>query len=270
VFRRMRKIHALKLVPGSKDVPNPRSALRNVSCTRSSASWRCGRARRPRYRAREAAAMPIPQTRSLGASFASRSLPWATALSHASSSSLQDENWNWAKLFHFSGNKCAEPVCMGGGFPHEEYANRVPMLNRSSGQPNLEATQHQTQPREPRRNRPAKLSELHGLGRHGPAVDDGRRRADIQAVRGRTGAGGCSAANSGRLRLQLRPDQRQPHRLQQSRQPGCDRNAEAGARQDQRLPGTPDLLLHTGDITHSSKPAEFDTAQQLIKGVKGW
>jgi Icc protein len=34
------------------------------------------------------------------------------------------------------------------------------------------------------------------------------------------------------------------------------------------LPGTPDLLLHTGDITHSSKPAEFDTAQQLIKGAK--
>ena len=35
-----------------------------------------------------------------------------------------------------------------------------------------------------------------------------------------------------------------------------------------RLPGTPDLLLHTGDITHSSKPAEFDAAQQLIKEVK--
>ena len=34
------------------------------------------------------------------------------------------------------------------------------------------------------------------------------------------------------------------------------------------LPSTPDLLLHTGDITHSSKPAEFDTAQELIKGAK--
>src|SRR6201998_2485956 len=34
------------------------------------------------------------------------------------------------------------------------------------------------------------------------------------------------------------------------------------------LPATPDLLLHTGDISHSSKPAEFDTAQQLIKDVK--
>jgi 3',5'-cyclic-AMP phosphodiesterase len=35
-----------------------------------------------------------------------------------------------------------------------------------------------------------------------------------------------------------------------------------------KLPGEPDLLLHTGDITHSSKPAEFDTAQQLIKSVR--
>jgi Icc protein len=35
-----------------------------------------------------------------------------------------------------------------------------------------------------------------------------------------------------------------------------------------RLPSEPDLLLHTGDISHSSKEAEFDTAQQLIKGVR--
>jgi 3',5'-cyclic-AMP phosphodiesterase len=34
------------------------------------------------------------------------------------------------------------------------------------------------------------------------------------------------------------------------------------------LPGEHDLLLHTGDITHSSKPAEFDTAQQIVKGAK--
>ena len=34
------------------------------------------------------------------------------------------------------------------------------------------------------------------------------------------------------------------------------------------LPVMPDLLLHTGDITHSSKPAEFDTAHQLIKSAR--
>ncbi len=34
------------------------------------------------------------------------------------------------------------------------------------------------------------------------------------------------------------------------------------------LPGEHDLLLHTGDITHSSKAAEFDAAQQIVKGAK--
>jgi 3',5'-cyclic AMP phosphodiesterase CpdA len=34
------------------------------------------------------------------------------------------------------------------------------------------------------------------------------------------------------------------------------------------LPATPDLLLHTGDITQSSKASEFDTAQQIVKGAK--
>jgi 3',5'-cyclic-AMP phosphodiesterase len=34
------------------------------------------------------------------------------------------------------------------------------------------------------------------------------------------------------------------------------------------LSATPDLLLHTGDITQSSKPGEFDTAQQIIKAAK--
>ena len=34
------------------------------------------------------------------------------------------------------------------------------------------------------------------------------------------------------------------------------------------LPAQPDLLLHTGDITQSSKPAEFDTAVEIVKGAK--
>ncbi|WP_213805894.1 metallophosphoesterase [Granulicella sp. dw_53] len=34
------------------------------------------------------------------------------------------------------------------------------------------------------------------------------------------------------------------------------------------LPNTPDLLLHTGDVTQSSKPGEFDTAQQIVKTAR--
>lgn len=33
------------------------------------------------------------------------------------------------------------------------------------------------------------------------------------------------------------------------------------------LPKRPSLILHTGDITHLSKPEEFDTASQLLKGL---
>lgn len=33
------------------------------------------------------------------------------------------------------------------------------------------------------------------------------------------------------------------------------------------LSAPPEFLLHTGDISHLSKPAEFDTVQQVLKGV---
>src|SRR5947209_20527128 len=34
------------------------------------------------------------------------------------------------------------------------------------------------------------------------------------------------------------------------------------------LPEQPDFVLHTGDLTHLAKPAEFDTVAQVLKGVK--
>ena len=33
-------------------------------------------------------------------------------------------------------------------------------------------------------------------------------------------------------------------------------------------PAPPDFILHTGDISQLSKPSEFDTAEQVLKGVK--
>jgi 3',5'-cyclic AMP phosphodiesterase CpdA len=34
------------------------------------------------------------------------------------------------------------------------------------------------------------------------------------------------------------------------------------------LPEAPDFILHTGDLTHLAEPEEFDTLDQLLKGVK--
>jgi len=35
-----------------------------------------------------------------------------------------------------------------------------------------------------------------------------------------------------------------------------------------RIPAAPDFMLHTGDITQSAKPAEFDSAQQIIQAAR--
>src|SRR5580704_13180868 len=34
------------------------------------------------------------------------------------------------------------------------------------------------------------------------------------------------------------------------------------------LPTSPSLVLHTGDLSHLSKPAEFDTVSQVMKSIK--
>ncbi len=39
---------------------------------------------------------------------------------------------------------------------------------------------------------------------------------------------------------------------------------QAALRRIDAAPGTPDFLIHTGDLTHSSKPAEFDTLDQIL------
>jgi 3',5'-cyclic AMP phosphodiesterase CpdA len=34
------------------------------------------------------------------------------------------------------------------------------------------------------------------------------------------------------------------------------------------LPQSPDFIIHTGDLSHMSKPAEYDTLDQVLKGLK--
>src|SRR5438045_4575221 len=49
-----------------------------------------------------------------------------------------------------------------------------------------------------------------------------------------------------------------------------DTNATLQAAIDRigKLPKPPAMVLHTGDVTHLSKPEEFDTAAQILKRVK--
>src|ERR1700676_1615555 len=73
---------------------------------------------------------------------------------------------------------------------------------------------------------------MHGVGRHRTALVDGWGHSDVEAA-GADGKGSCSGDWEGRG-LFLRADQRQPYRIQQGGEPGCDRNVEESDRQDQR------------------------------------
>ena len=43
---------------------------------------------------------------------------------------------------------------------------------------------------------------------------------------------------------------------------------ELAVRRMNALKARPELILHTGDLTHLSKPGEFDTVEQVLKGAK--
>jgi len=77
----------------------------------------------------------------------------------------------------------------------------------------------------------------------------------------------CDACPCG-IRLQLCSDQRQPYRIQQGGKSDVAGTLKLAIDKINGLSATPELLLHTGDITQSSKPGEFDTAQQTIKDAK--
>ena len=100
---------------------------------------------------------------------------------------------------------------------------------------------------------------MHAVGRHGRPLDGcGRRAVFATHRRGQSGGG----------RLFLRPDLRQPHRLREARQSRRARNARCGDRQDPGDAGKPAFIIHTGDVSHTAKPQEFDDALQLIGRAK--
>src|SRR5260370_24318961 len=50
--------------------------------------------------------------------------------------------------------------------------------------------------------------------------------------------------------------------------PGVNGTLQATVDKINALPQTPDFIIHTGDLSHQSKPAEFDTMNQILQGAK--
>ncbi len=102
---------------------------------------------------------------------------------------------------------------------------------------------------------------MHGLGRHGARLDGQRRRPFLAGVRpgaGRVGRGDFTFVqiSDSHIGFCKEPNKDVTATLQET-------VAKINA-----LPQRPDFLIHTGDLTHLSKPGEFDTVSEVLKGAK--
>jgi len=66
----------------------------------------------------------------------------------------------------------------------------------------------------------------------------------------------------------VRPDKRYPLGLQQGRKPDVNGTLAQAIDLVNGMDEQPALIIHTGDITHLSKAAEFDLAQQLFSRLR--
>ena len=102
-----------------------------------------------------------------------------------------------------------------------------------------------------------RLSEMHDLGGHRHGLDGGRRRAALAPDRQRRGGRRPSFSFAQISDSHLGFDKPANPNVTATLQEALD---DVG-----KLPKKPAFMIHTGDITHLSKPAQFDTAAQLLR-----
>ena len=108
-------------------------------------------------------------------------------------------------------------------------------------------------------HRPPGIPALHGVGGFRRGVDDRRRRAVFPV------AGRRRTTRDGFHFVQISDSH-----IGFNKPANADVNAtlQIAIGKINALPKTPDFLIHTGDLTHTAKPAEFDTLANCCKARK--
>ena len=140
-------------------------------------------------------------------------------------------------------------------FPNKSW-NKSPLFQFSSCAPRTLRTHHE------RRHRPPRFSEVHGLGRHRPGLDLRRRHSRLARLR---------PAASRRSKQSTSPLSRSATATSASTSPPTPtspRRCKLALDKINAGPTVPDFIIHTGDLTHLPKPAEFDTLDQVLTATK--
>ena len=106
---------------------------------------------------------------------------------------------------------------------------------------------------------------MHGLGRHRRAVRDGRRGVEIGRS-GKTSGLRLRSTQNGELSFVQISDSHMG--FNKPANPDVVATLKAAVDKINALPHAPEFMLHTGDITHLSKPEEFDNVDQILKSAK--
>jgi len=95
------------------------------------------------------------------------------------------------------------------------------------------------------------------MGRNGRLMDGHRRGATFREHCRQRAGPECEG-------IEFPADQRQPCGFRQTSESQRHRYAEEAIHKIKSLPAQPAFMIHTGDITHLSKPSEFDDADRII------
>ena len=101
---------------------------------------------------------------------------------------------------------------------------------------------------------------MHGLGQRGHSLDGERRNPQ-----GARAGGGRAPRHGGSRRLLFRADQRHAYRLHKDPNPAPEATLREALQKIAAMPRRPAFLLHTGDVSHLSKPSEFEAASGIVQ-----
>ena len=107
-----------------------------------------------------------------------------------------------------------------------------------------------------------RIPEVHGVGRHRRGLDDDGRHPQRHADR----AGGARW-EPGPAALRFVQISDSHIGFNKDANPDVTATLRAAIAKIHALPQAPSFVLHTGDLTHLSKPEEFDTLQQELTGI---
>ena len=104
---------------------------------------------------------------------------------------------------------------------------------------------------------------MHGMGGYRPGLDHERRHSGVSGLRQRLRQRCRKGADFSFVQI----SDSHIGFSKPARNPDVTATLQTAINKINAMPHTPDFIIHTGDLSQLSKPSEFDTLDQVLKGA---